>query len=97
MLAGVRADVARRATAALSSLYERLADRAGDRSAQDVLGARLAVAALGQIVVADAEILEAQVIALRFGAQHLRLGQRVLEARADRLSASFGLRIESLK
>ena len=50
-------------------------------SAEDVVRARLAVAALGQIEVADAEVVRERVIALQLGAEHLRLCQHVLEAR----------------
>ena len=59
---------------------ERLAHRAGERSAEHVLVARLAVGALGQIEIADAEIVRRGVAALEFGAEHLRVREHVLDA-----------------
>jgi hypothetical protein len=62
-------------------VVERAADRSSGRSADDVFGAALAVAALRQIEVADAQVVERPVIALNLGAHHQRFGQHVLEAR----------------
>jgi hypothetical protein len=56
-------------------VVHRLADRARDRAADQLLGSRLAVAALGQVEVADAEVVGERAVALHFRAEHLRLGQ----------------------
>src|SRR5258706_154832 len=60
---------------------ERSPDRSGRRQTKDILGAGLAVRAIGEIEIAGAEIVPERVIALEFTAQHLRRGQRMLHTR----------------
>jgi hypothetical protein len=49
-----------------------LANRAGRREAEQIVGARLVVAALRQIEITDAEIVRKRVVALRFAPEDLR-------------------------
>src|SRR5947207_15970040 len=59
---------------------ERFLHRTGRRQPEDVLGARLVVAALHEIEIADAEIVVERMVPLELAAQHLRFRKRVLEA-----------------
>jgi hypothetical protein len=64
-------------------VVHRLADRSGEGGAQHVLGPGLCVRALRQVEVADAQVLEVGAVALKFGAEHLRPCQLMLEARGE--------------
>ena len=59
---------------------ERFAKRARRRHSEHVFVSPLAVSTLRQVEIADAEVVRERVVALRFGAKHLRPRERVLDA-----------------
>ncbi len=60
---------------------QRFAHGARRRDSKHVLGLRLIVGAFRQVEIADAEAARIGVVPLELGAEHLRAGERVLDAR----------------